>query len=291
MRPGFVTKIAFLLLALLVGLVLVPALVLAYTVTRPLNHPICCQTPADFGADYESIRFQTVDGLWLAGWYIPPSQGKAVIILLHTYYADRRQVLPVARMLSAQGYGILMYDQRASGESQGDSRSLGWRDIPDLGAATEWLASRAASPAIGVYGCSMGASIALAGAANLPVIRAAVLDAPSPLGYRENLPQFNPRDPLMLPIMGLYYPIVMLRARVLPPSTTLQAVKQFGQRPLLFISSGSGNEKMRVETYFAAAPGPRSHWNLPTASHCSGPQQAPLEYSQHLLDFFNTNLP
>lgn len=291
MRPGFVGKIALFLLTLLAGLVLLPAAVLTYTVTRPLNHPLCCQTPADFGASYENIRFQTRDGLWMSGWFIPPRPGKAIIILLHTYYADRRQVLPVAGMLSAQGYGILMYDQRASGESQGDSRSLGWRDIPDLAAATGWLATRVTSPAIGVYGCSMGASIALAGAANLPAIRAAALDAPSPLSYRENLPEFNPHDPLMLPIMGLYYPLVMLRARALPPTSTLLAVQQFGQRPLLFISSGLGSEKVRVDTYFAAAQGPRSHWNLPGASHCSGPQHAPLEYSQHLLEFFNTNLP
>ena len=270
---------------------------LAQKVTAPLNHPVCCQTPADFpqgsgtgaGASYQKMTFQTADGLALSGWYVPPRNG-AVIILIHSYYADRRQTLPVARMLYQAGYGLLMYDQRASGESQGAARSLGWRDIPDLGAAAQWLAGQGQALKIGVYGCSVGGAIALAGSTRVPSIQAIAADAPSPLGWAENLPAFDPQAPFDLPVMALYYPLVMLRSQSLPPASTLQAIEANGARPILFISSGQGEEYTRVNSYYAASQGPREHWNIPETTHCAGPSARPQEYQQHLLDFFNANL-
>jgi len=210
--------------------------------------------------------------------------------LIHAYYGDRRQTLPVAKMLYKHGYGLLMYDQRASGESQGNLRSLGWRDIPDLAAATRWLQARQRELKIGVYGCSMGGAIALAGSVDLPAIQAAVVDAPSPLQWYENLPDFSFSNPLHLPIMALYYPMVMLRTRALPPTSSLAAAQNFGARPILFISTGRAAEYARVEDYFIAAHGPKQHWNIPEAQHCAGPITQQKEYEQRLEDFFNTAL-
>ena len=288
-RLLFYTRALGLLLLMLAGILIYMTDGLAQKVTVPLQHPVCCQTPADFGADYQQISFQTADGLTLAGWYIPPRNG-AVVILLHSYNSDRRQTLPVGRMLYQVGYGLLMYDQRASGESQGATRSLGWRDIPDLGVAAQWLAGQAKDLKIGVYGCSIGGALALAGSAGLPAIQAIAADAPSPLGWAENLPQFDPQQPFNLPVMALYYPLVMLRSQSLPPAGTLPAVLADGKKPILFISSGQGEEFTRVSSYYAAATGPRAHWNIPEATHCSGPGTRPQQYQQHLIDFFDANL-
>ena len=262
---------------------------LARRVTAPLTAPVCCETPADFGAAYQPMHFQTADGLLLSGWYIPPRNG-AVIILLHAYYADRRQTLPVARMLYTQGYGLLMYDQRASGESQGQTRSLGWQDIPDVRAAAGWLAEQPGNLKIGAYGCSTGGAIALAGSAGTASIQAMAVDAPSPLQWYENLPQFSLQDPFNLPVMALYYPLVMLHSQSLPPISTTQAVQAAGAKPILFISSGLGEENARVNSYFESAQGPKERWNIPEAAHCGGPTVRPQEYQKHLLDFFKTAL-
>jgi uncharacterized protein len=270
-------------------LILLSAVVMSFAVTTPLKFSICCETPARFGAGYENVFITTADGRKLAGWYIPPQNG-AVIILLHSYYADRRQTLPIAEMLYGNGFGMLMYDQRASGESEGDSRSLGWRDIPDLGAAASWLAARQQNITIGAFGCSVGGAIALAGAGGQPSIRAVAVDAPSPLEVYENLPEFNFRDPFRLPIMALYYPLVMLRSQAAPPTSTINAVKSYGARPILFISSGQGEEYTRVGAYFNSALGPKWHWNIPEGSHCSGPVTRPLEYQNELVNFFNSTL-
>lgn len=263
---------------------------MATAVTIPLKSSLCCEIPANFGADYEEMEFSTADGLTLSGWYVPPQNG-AVIILVHCYYADRRQTLPVAEMLYKHGYGLLMYDQRASGKSDGTTRSLGTLDIPDFKAAADWLTLRQKNVSIGAYGCSMGGAIAIAGAVGVPAIRAIAVDAPSPLHWNENLPQFSLRDPLSLPITALYYQLILLRVQRLPPTGTIEAIQDYGARPILFISTGQGGEFSRVKTYFEAALGPKTHWNFPDVSHCAAPGAHPQEYEQQLVNFFNSFLP
>jgi fermentation-respiration switch protein FrsA (DUF1100 family) len=272
-----------------ISLIFLTAIQLAWTITTPFSSRVCCETPSRFGADYIPIQFSTTDGLILAGWYIPPRNG-AVVILVHSYNSDRRQTLPVAEMLYQQGYGLLMYDQRASGESAGAVRSLGAMDIPDLGQAARWLLDRNSNLRIGAYGCSMGGAISLAGAVNVPSILAVAADAASPLSWSENMPAFSLRDPISLPTIALYYRLVQLRTQAQPPTSTVDAVRNFGSRPVLFISSGNGAEFNRINFYFEAAIGPKSHWNIPEASHCGGPFTRPADYKQHLVDFFNSTL-
>jgi uncharacterized protein len=277
------------IVATVLGAIFLPALLMANALTVPLKSQVCCETPARFGADFQSMQFSTADGLTLNGWYIPP-QNSVVIILVHSYYGDRRQTLPVAEMLYKHGYGLLMYDQRASGESDGDTRSLGWRDIPDLKEAVAWLANHPEAKQIGVYGCSMGGAISLAGSVGVPAIHALAADAPSPLELSEALPAFSLQDPFSLPITALYYPLVMIRARARPPTSALEAIRNYGPRPILLISTGENGEFSRVQSYFNAATGPKTHWNVPDSSHCAAPRTNPKEYEQHLVEFFDATL-
>lgn len=281
------TVITFLVTVLSIQL-LAPAL-MALAVTIPLKSRICCETPAKFGADYTNIQFFTDDGLKLSGWYIPP-RNNAVIILVHSYYANRRQTLPVAQMLYKHGYGLLMYDQRASGESEGSVRSLGALDIPDLDRAADWLAAQQKDVRIGAYGCSMGGGISLAGAVDTPSIRALALDAPSPMRWFQDLPVFSMRDPFSLPTMALYYSFVRLLSGSPSPADTLDYIGGLSARPILFISTGQAGEFARVNAYFEAAHEPKAHWNIPDSSHCAAARTHPLEYEQHLLNFYNSYL-
>jgi len=292
----YLTFLAITSVVTVLSIIFLSAFLIATVVTIPLKSQVCCETPARFGADYQSMHFSTADGLTLTGWYIPPrntvpdSGNGAVIIPVHSYYGDRRQTLPVAEMLYKHGYGLLMYAQRASGESDGDSRSLGWRDIPDLKEAAAWLTGQPGIQKIGAYGCSMGGAIALAGAVGVPSIHAVAADAPSPLQWAENRPSFSLQDPFSLPIIALYYQMVILRARTLPPTSTVEAVRNYGPRPLLLISTGQGGELSRVSTYFDAAENPKTHRNIPDSSHCAAPVTHPAEYETHLVDFFNSAL-
>ena len=122
------------------------------------HRPDCCTTtPADLGFEYEEVTLTTDDGLRLAGWYIP-SHNRAAVILLHGYGSSRRETLPRAAILARHGYGVLLYDERASGQSEGDFRSFGWADVADVPLALDFLRERAdVDPdRIGILGFSIG---------------------------------------------------------------------------------------------------------------------------------------
>lgn len=277
--------LVLLIVATCFGVILFEALIITYRLTVPLKGKVCC-----LALPHEDVHFQTADGLTLTGWYVPPKNG-AVIILFHTYFGNRMASSDVANMLVRHGYGVLLYDQRASGESDGDVRSLGWLDIPDVSHAVAWVQSRTGMDQahIGVYGCSMGGAIALAAAAHNPAIAAVAADAASPLTLGEALPQLGePGWELNLPITTLYYSFVALRTATLPPMTTTQAAQAIAPRPLLLISSGQPGERQRVDGFFTAAGQPKGRWHIPEAAHCSGSSIRPDEYEQHLVDFFNS---
>ena len=49
-------------------------------------------TPADIGLRYHDVEFETIDGVTLSGWYLPSSNGAAVV-LLHGAGSTRSSVL------------------------------------------------------------------------------------------------------------------------------------------------------------------------------------------------------
>jgi len=221
------------------GIILYGALSITIELTIPLKSTVCC-----LEEQHEDIHFQTADGLTLSGWYIPPKNG-AVIILFHFYYGNRRSMLPVADMLTRHGYGVLMYDQRASGESQGEVRSLGWLDIPDVRLAVALAQSR---PGVDK---TVSASTAARWAApspwlpraQNPSIAAVAADAPSPLSFGEAHPQIGAPDwEINLPVTALYYSFVALRAWTQPPTTTHAAVQSIAPaRCCLFPAASLAN--------------------------------------------------
>ena len=73
----------------------------------------------------------TSDGLRLAGWYVPSRNGAAVIA-----FPGRNGPQAHTRMLARHGYGVLLFDRRGQGESEGDPHGLGWEGEKDIKAAS-----------------------------------------------------------------------------------------------------------------------------------------------------------
>lgn len=153
--------------------------VLTIAHTRPAHASICCSTPSDWGFAYENVAIPTSDGLRLSGWYLPSKNGAAVI-LLHGYGANRQHMRSYAIMLASQGFGILMYDLRGHGESEGEIATYGWRDIDDVDGAIDYLFSRpdVDPQRIGIFGFSVGGQTALGAAARYSSLKAVAADGP-----------------------------------------------------------------------------------------------------------------
>src|SRR3954454_196774 len=107
---------------------------LGYVVT----HTARAEAPrAHLKTAYETVEFTTSDGLLLKGWYIPSKNRAAVIA-----FPGRTGIQKQARMLARHGYGVLLFDRRGEGESEGDPNVFGWGGDRDVVAAAAYLRSR-----------------------------------------------------------------------------------------------------------------------------------------------------
>lgn len=282
----------FVLTLYLAGIVVIPAVYSAAYV-RPARHEVCCVTPEDFGFAYEEVAFATADGLILRGWYIS-SQNGAAVVFLHGYGGDRLGTFDQALGMARRGYGVLLYDQRASGESDGERRSWGWLDVPDVSAAVDYLHTRPdLDPGrVGVYGCSTGAEIALAATALDERLKAVVPEDAEYATYRDFLPfgRLPLGDQLTYPFYPIFLKFMEWRSGARALISLSEASARIHPRPVLFISNGQSYDFWQAEQYFALAGAPKEHWNLPESAHCQALVTRPAEFERRLAEFFDRAL-
>lgn len=280
------------LLILLALHLLLQPLLSAWQFSRPLRRPLSARTPADWGQPYEEARFTGSDGAPLAGWYIPSRNGAAVV-LLHGHGGNRLSVAFHAEVLSRAGYGVLLFDLRAHGQSGGRPFSRGGRGVEDVLAAVAWLTRRHGYGhiTIGLMGISVGGMLALQAAARNASIRAVAADG-AILGTIDDLPPpARLLDRLWRYPRERYYQAAIDRLAPDPrPPANTQALARLAGRPVLLISAGRGLEQRLTRHFYAAAHEPKTLYEIPTAAHATGWVAAPEAYEQEMLAFFGRAL-
>ena len=150
---------------------------LSYVVTHAAKGHV---PAANLGAAHENVQFETSDGLTLKGWYVPSRNGAAVIA-----FAGRRDTQLRARMLVRHGYGVLLFDRRGEGESEGDPNLFGWQGERDVHGAVAFLQRRpdVDPQRIGAIGLSVGGEMLIEAAAESSALKAIVSEGRErPLG-------------------------------------------------------------------------------------------------------------
>ena len=263
---------------------------------RPARRAICCTTPADLGFEYQKVHFRSADGVELAGWWIP-SQNGAAVILLHGGGGNRTGMLSRAEFLAQAGFGVLLYDQRACGESQGEMRSYGWLDVPDALAAVAFVQSQPGVDAqrVGLMGVSLGAQIAIRAAAQETDIRAVVADGTAIARAADIPPARSVKEALYRLLAYLTDWGQSIKTGIAPPEGVVQAIGKIAPRAVMLISTGHSAEIADMELYngqylYAAAGEPKVLWEVPEAGHGAGLATRPEEYKQRVLEFFSENL-
>ena len=280
-------------------LVLVESLVALYVVIPAMGvyeatHPArvaVTGSPADLGLPYEDVIMSTADGLALRGWYIA-SQNGAAVIALHGAGANRTQLLRHAQALARAGYGVLLFDLRAHGESDGTLFPM-TDDSQDVAPAVAFLQGRAdVDPErIGAVGLSLGGEVVLEAAARDPALKALVVDGVSTNRIEDLLPL--PRE---YRVMYLAAPMWWLGDRMaalasgVPARPLTLLVKEIAPRPILFISSREAPEPF-MNRRLAERAGPSAQlWALPDTGHVGGMFAHPEEYEQRMISFFDAAL-
>jgi len=286
------------LLAVPIGLVamvtIVLPLMLAMFVTNVPDYPLGEATPADYALEYEDVTVSTSDGLDLAAWYIPSSNGAAVV-QLGGCCAARDDELASAAVLARHGYGVLMLDQRGHGGSEGDGMLWGWWGELDVAAGVDFLAARpdVVDGRIGAIGMSVGGEQVIAAAGVDPRIRAVVAEGVSARGSRdEGDPAAGAGGLFIRYIDGLTKHAAALMTSAPMPTQMRDAVRAMKpeQRVFVIISGPASNEVDAARVFTAARPDIISTWTIADAGHIEGLATHPDEWERRVISFYDESL-
>jgi uncharacterized protein len=284
----YLRRLLLLLGAAVVFLFFVFPLSLSYVFT----HVSRVKVPAaNLGAPHEAVAFRTSDGLTLRGWYVPSRNGAAVVA-----FPGRAGPQKPARMLVRHGYGVLLFDRRGEGESDGDPNAFGWAMDRDLKAAAAFLRHRSdVEPnRIGGIGLSVGGEMLIQTAAESAAYKAIVSEGAGARSLRENLEK--PRTLSELSALGVSLGLttgVALFSNHLPPPNLKQLSARIAPRSVFFIYAlhGTGGEEKQLNPkYYAAAGEPKQIWEIPEAAHTGGIDARPHEYERRVVGFFDDAL-
>ena len=76
--------------------------------------------------EFQEIELITEDNVRLSAWYTPPKNG-AIILVAHGYGDKRAE--DFYALFAEHGYGVIAWDFRAHGESEGEFSSLGYYEV------------------------------------------------------------------------------------------------------------------------------------------------------------------
>ena len=275
------------LAATLAAFFVAQSVLFAYAVT----HIQRAYVPPDrLGAAHENVSFTTSDGLRLRGWYIPSRNGAAVVD-----FPGRLGTQVAARMLARHGYGVLLFDRRGEGRSEGAGNLLGWGGDKDIIAAVEWLKKRPdVDPRrIGGIGFSVGGELMLEAAAKDPDLAAVVSDGAGARQLAEEKEALSgPNFWTMSPAFALMNGAVAVFSDTAPPATLTDLVPRIAPRPLLLIWAPDGGNATEVLTpdYHRVAGPNASLWAIPHAKHIKGIEAQPRAYDRRVVGFFDEAL-
>ena len=293
-RPWWVVVLTLLALVVVTGLTLLTVgQALAATTVPPTS--LGSATPADKGLEYQEVTATAVDGVTLSAWYIPSTNGAAVV-LRHGAGSTRTDTLEQAAVLADQGYGVLMMDARGHGLSAGRAMDFGWYGDEDIVAGVDLLTSQPdVDPSrIAVVGLSMGGEEAIGAAAADPRIRAVVAEGASqrmPADKHWLSEVYGAAGALQEQLDRITYGVIDLLTPADPPTPLRRAAGLAAPRPMLLIAGGAVPDEQHAADWIqAGSPGSVSVWGIPDASHIAGLRTNPEQWRERVTGFLDEAL-
>jgi alpha-beta hydrolase superfamily lysophospholipase len=252
------------------------------------------------GASRSELEATAHDGALLRGWKVCAAHPNGDwVLLFHGRSQNRLSMMDYAKFLLNSGYGVVMMDARAHGESGGAISTFGHLERFDTSAVLDALTEAETVRHIYALGESLGAAIALQSAAADPRLEGVVAE-----GSFSNLHEvmYDYAGLRWNPFLGrtLFRPAEMFAVR----ETEHQAGFDFddvspensvAQRgfPILLICGLKDHNipRRHAEAIYTAAKGPKDLWLVPGAHHQQALQIAPEEFQHRVLNFFSSGYP
>jgi len=250
-------------------------------------------TPASVGLEYGEVDVLSTDGIRLSCWWIPARDPNRAAVLVPGWggYKFEEHLLQTLPVYHDAGYGVLMLDLRAQGESEGSRRTLGYREVRDVRGALDWLHERGYEARnVVLHGWSMGGATAVRAAPGTGI--AAVVEEAGygdlPLLLRGKLPEF-------VRFGGLLEPAILLVGRLFPDFDYQEVVPKREAAMLsdegvpLFIIHSTVDDVVPYEQakILAAAYPEASVWTLDSYAHVEAYKHP--EYAKRLRTFLDAS--
>jgi uncharacterized protein len=282
-----------------VGIVVVVALAISVVspsvaVTNVPPSPVTA-TPADLGLEFDSIDVTTADDVRLAAWYLPGTNGAAVVVL-HGAGSTRSSALDHAAVLHRNGFAVLLLDARGHGASDGRAMDFGWYGDLDIAAAVDHLLTLdAVDPdRIGMLGLSMGGEEAIGSAAALDGVRAVVAEGATARTAADKTwlsDVYGWRGWFQEQIERVQYGVTDLLTEASPPITLASAIDRADDTAFFLIAAGRvADEQHAARHLVAAAPDRVTVWTIDDAGHTDGLDVVPTEWERRVVEFFDDHL-
>ena len=243
------------------------------------------ERPETYGLAYEEVRFETADGLTLAGWFFPAARGepRGTIVHFHGNAANISGHLGLVAWLPFERYNLLMFDYRGYGDSAGKVTRAG--TISDGHAALDYALSRpdVRKGPVYFYGQSLGGAVAIVVAADRPEVSAVV--AESTFGSYRQIAARHLRGLVLSESLANGMAVLLVSAGHDP----LDVVDRIAPRPLLIVVAEDDQTCFPElgRAVFDAAGEPKEFWSAPGAGHLAILVNHATELPERIMAFLD----
>ncbi len=282
----------------IVGILFTVALYVVEALIRPRKRGLFDEytfSPYEFDLPAESVTFPPLQGDHeVSGWYVPRENATTTILLCPGYRTKKSDLLGLSVQLWKAGHNLLIFDYYGHGTAIGKPITLGYREISDFLGAVAYAKARAPQAHLGVVAYSMGAAIAIMGAARNNDVEALVAD--SAFATHWSVVDYNVRH--VLPLIATFCVwladyLMWLRAgyrfRQVEP---IRDIGRIAPRPILIIHGGKDSmvDPHDATLLYRAAGEPKELWLLPEADHCGVYFADRKAYTAKVIGFFDLYL-
>jgi pimeloyl-ACP methyl ester carboxylesterase len=267
---------------------------LVYLVNTVINRPNFVAPGKLSDPDYKEFSAVTADGIKIHAAFYQGAAGAGTVLLCHGHGVNLNYMDDMVGFLRKAGYSLLLLDFRAHGRSGGKLCPIGlheWQDIRAVLTKAEELGYWSKSLPLAAYGRSMGAATLINGAANLPEIKAFILESSFARlrmvaandAYKTAWLPDTPLSDLAIWFIGKITGIDYAR------NQPVEQAKHLADRAVFLIHDelDSRADLPQFEMLKKSMPHARS-WVSPDSWHVCAHKQNPVEFQGNFLDFLHT---
>jgi fermentation-respiration switch protein FrsA (DUF1100 family) len=238
------------------------------------DHPLYHEYTSFINANKQNWSIQSDDDLTLKAWYLPAEKAtNKTVILVHGFRSNKDRMAQYGWMFHEQGYNVLLPDNRAHGDSEGELIGYGWLDrLDSIKWINEIIKKNGQNSEIAMFGLSMGAAtVMMTSGEKLPDnVKLFIEDC----GYNNVFDEtaYQAKQMYNLPAFPLVYMVSGISKVLAGYSyTEASSVNQLKKntRPMLFIHGEADDyvpTSMVYENY-NATKGPKEMLIVPNAKH------------------------